>query len=113
MRQEHQSEPEDNAKTGPTVGKHVLAIGFEDEGICAAAGADQVVAEACVQDAGDQDQHNAQAKVLELQPGHPLANRLEKNRDGGHDDQCAFKSRGKECDALVAVEEVVRRLDVR
>src|ERR1039458_3740805 len=105
--EQDQAPSRDNAETGPTVGQDVLAVGFKNEGIGAAAGADEVVAKSRVNDSSDQDEHEARTEALELEPCHPFVNGLEENGDSGHDDQGAFKAGGKEGDSLVTVEEMM------
>lgn len=58
MSEQHQAEPGENAKAGPTVGEDVLAVGFKDEGVGAAASANEVVAKSRIDDASDQDENN-------------------------------------------------------
>src|ERR1039458_3765898 len=107
MSQQHQSQSSYNAKTCPTVGQDVLAVGFENEGIGPPAGADEIVAETRIDDSSHQDQNKSRSQVLQLEPGNPLANRLNENRNRGYDDQGSFKSGGKEGDPLVTVEEMM------
>jgi len=101
-----QAEAGDYAEAGEAVGEDVLSVGFEDEGVGALAGADEVVAEASVEDSGDEDHGYTVAEVLELEAVDPLADGLDEDGDGGDDDERAFKSSGEKGDVLVAVEEM-------
>ena len=59
VRKHDKAEADDDAEAGETVREDVLAVGLEDEGIGSMAGAEQIVAEAGIEDARGENQENA------------------------------------------------------
>ena len=100
-----QKEAGDDADAGPTVGEDVFAVCDEDDGVDAAAGADEVPAEETVDETGGEEEQGSVADVLKGEAVEPLPDGFSEDGEGGEDDHCALKACGEEGDALVAVEE--------
>ena len=100
-----QDEAGEHAEAGPTVGEDVFAVGFEDEGVVAAADAQQVNAQYGIERACGDDQDGAPAEMFERRAVPPFLGSGVNDGYGGKDDHAAFKAGREEIDALVAVLE--------